>query len=112
MEKFLAGKSDAARGLFDRFVAMIAACGDYLVAPAKTRVAFQARVRFASVNRVGDDAIDVHFVLPRRIDARRFRKVEKIGNVWVHHLRLARVDDFDHELQAWLRAAYREYGER
>ena len=110
--KFLQGKSDRGRALFGKFEALIARCGPYEVAPAKTRVAFLARVRFASVNRVGGDAIDVHFVLPRALASRRFRRVEKVGNVWVHHLRLAGVRDFDRELARWLREAYAEYGEQ
>jgi hypothetical protein len=68
-------------------------------------------VRFASVNRVGDDTLDVHFVLPRAIASVRFRRVEKAGNVWVHHLRLARARDFDRELARWLVESYAEYGE-
>ncbi len=53
----------------------------------KTRIAFMAQMRFASVNRASEEAIDVH-------------------------LRLARADDFDRELLAWLRASYEEYGTR
>lgn len=110
--RFLDGKTDAGRALFERFVALIAACGPYDVAPAKTRVAFLARVRFASVNRVGRDSIDVHFVLPRALASPRFRRVERVGKLYVHHLRLARARDFDRELRAWLRASYAEYGQR
>src|SRR5262252_10262154 len=73
IEKFLRDKSVVGRTLFERFVALIARCGPYEVAPAKTRVAFMAQVRFASVNRVGDESIDVHFVLPRALESPRFR---------------------------------------
>src|SRR5262245_26119 len=58
MEKFLEGKSDIGCDFFNRFVTLIAKCGPYEVAPAKTRVAFMAAVRFASVNWVGRDFID------------------------------------------------------
>jgi hypothetical protein len=112
IERFLAGKTDTARDLFDRFVAAIAACGSYEAAPAKTRVAFMAQVRFASVNRVGPHWIDVHFVLPRALSSPRFRRVEHLGRLHVHHLRLTRPEDFDAELAAWLRQSYVEYGER
>ena len=112
VEQFLAGATERGRDLFARFVALVAKCGPYDVAPAKTRVAFLARVRFASVNRVGKDSIDVHFVLPRALRSARFRRVEKLGKLHVHHLRLACREDFDAELQAWLRDAYVEYGER
>jgi hypothetical protein len=87
-------------------------CGPYDVAPAKTRVAFVAQVRFASINRVGKDSIDVHFVLPRALKSDRFRRVEKLGHLYVHHLRLASDQDFDIELLKWLRSSYAEYGER
>ena len=110
--KFLEGKSDRGRALFGKFEALIAKCGPYEVAPAKTRVAFLARVRFASVNRVGEDAINVHFVLPRVLASRRFRRVEKVGKIWVHHLRLASLRDFDRELARWLGESYAEYGEQ
>ena len=107
IERFLRGKP---RDLFDRFVAMIAACGPYEVAPAKTRVAFLVRVRFASVNRVGEDSIGVHLVLPRKIASKRFARIEKLGKLYVHHLKLSKVQDFDAELQKWIRASRREYG--
>ena len=112
IEKFLAGKSARGRALFDRFVQLIAGCGPYDVAPAKTRVAFMTKVRFASVNRVGDDSIDVHLVLPRAIESARFRRVEQLGKLYVHHLRLSDDADFDRELAGWVRASYHEYGER
>jgi Domain of unknown function (DUF5655) len=112
IEKFLEGRTDIGRDLFRRFVALIERCGPYEVAPAKTRVAFMAAVRFASVNRVGQDFIDVHFVLPRAIDSQRFRKVEHLGKLHVHHLRLHDRRDCDRELARWLEQSYREYGQR
>lgn len=112
IDAFLAGKPPAARALFDGFVALIAACGPYHAAPAKTRVAFLAQVRFASVNKVGADAIDIHFVLPRRLEHARLRKVEKLGKLYVHHVRIGSLADLDRTLAGWLRASYREYGER
>src|SRR5262249_821318 len=110
--KFLEGKTAAGRELFDRFVTLIAKCGPYSLAPARTRVAFMAQVRFASVNRVGRDSIDVHFVLPQSIDSPRLRKVEHLGKLHVHHLRLRDRGDFDRELAVWLRRSYIEYGQR
>jgi hypothetical protein len=110
--QFLHGRSKTGRALFKRFVALIAACGPYDVAPAKTRVAFMAQVRFATVNKIGEDAIDVHLVLPRVLDSPRFRRVERVGNVHVHHLRLCAPAQLDRELAGWIRSAYVEYGQR
>jgi hypothetical protein len=112
IEKFLEGKTDIGRDLFRRFVTLIQRCGPYEVAAAKTRVAFMAAVRYASVNRVGHDFIDVHFVLPRAIDSARFRRVDHLGKLHVHHLRLRDRRDCDRELARWLRQSYREYGQR
>ena len=112
IEKFLAGKSKIARTLFHRFVALVGKCGPFDIAPAKTRVSFLVKVRFASVNRVNKDSIDVHFVLPRAVRSSRFRRVEILGKLHVYHLRLASAEDFDDELMGWLRASYVEYGER
>jgi hypothetical protein len=100
VSRFLEGKGKTERALFRRFVAAIAACGPYEVAPAKTRVAFLVRVRFASVNRAGNGSIDVHLVLLREIESARIRRVERVGKCYVHHLRLSSAADFDDELSA------------
>jgi hypothetical protein len=112
VEKFLEGATAHAQDLFARFVALIARCGPYETAPAKTRVAFMTKVRFASVNRLAEGHVDVHFVLPRAIESQRFRKVERVDNVFVHHLRLSEAKDFDRELATWLAQSYSEYGSR
>jgi hypothetical protein len=93
-------------------VDLIGGCGPYEVAPAKTRVAFMAAVRFASVNRVHPTHIDVHFVLPRALSSTRFRRVERLGKLHVHHLRFRETREMDARVMAWLRQSYAEYGER
>ena len=100
------------RVLFERFVRLIGACGPYEVAPARTRVAFMASVRFASVNRLGAASLDAHFVLPETVASPRFRRVERLGKLTVHHLRFTEPQQMDEEVQAWLRRSYAEYGER
>jgi len=112
IEKFLEAKTGIGRDLFARFLALIARCGPYEAAPAKTRIAFMASVRFASVNHVGRDFLDVHFVLPRTIASPRLRRVERFGKLYVHHLRLRDRADFDSELAEWLCQSYTEYGQR
>jgi Domain of unknown function (DUF5655) len=112
VKAFLQGASSHSRALFSRFVELIAACGPYQVAPAKTRVAFLASVRFASVNRVRPTHLDVHFVLPRPLVSPRFRRVERLGKLYVHHLRFGQAGELNAEVQRWLRQSYREYGQR
>jgi hypothetical protein len=112
VERFLAGHSAEERALYRRFVARVAAAGPYQVAPAKTRIAFLSQVRFASVNRLGPRGLDVHLVLPRRLPGPRFRRVERLGKLFVHHLRFTALEEIDAEVAAWLAASRAEYGER
>ena len=79
VETFLAGKGTRARILFDRFEELISKCGPYEVAPAKTRVAFMARVRFAGVSRVSDRPLTIAFARPTPRKSRRLLKVEEIA---------------------------------
>jgi hypothetical protein len=111
-EAFLAGRTARERELCGRFVALIAAAGPYELAPARTRIAFLAEVRFASVNRLGPKGLDVHLVLPRRLRSARFRKVEQLGPLFVHHLRFTAPGQLDAEVAGWVATARAEYGER
>jgi hypothetical protein len=110
VERFLAGKGPGARELFDRFESLVAACGPYEVAPAKTRVAFMARVRYASVNSLSDRGMSIHFGLPAPLDHARIRRVERIGDWFVHHVRITTPEQLDEELLGWLRTSYRQMG--
>lgn len=110
VEMFLEGKGERARELFDRFESLIAACGPYEVSPAKTRIAFMGRVRFAAVNSLSDRGMNIHIVLPRRLPSRRVRKVEEIGAWFVHHLRITSPEELDDELLGWLRESYHQMG--
>ena len=111
VEGFLEGKGSRPRELFDRFEELIAACGLYEVAPAKTRVAFMGRVRFAGVTSVSDRGMTLAFGLPRTLTHPRIRKVERIGPSWhVHTIRVASREELDEQLLEWLRESYHQMG--
>jgi hypothetical protein len=112
VQRFLAGRTVPERALYRRFVALIAAGGPYELAPARTRIAFLAEVRFASVNGLGPRGLDVHLVLPRRLRSARFRRVEQLGRLFVHHLRFTAPAQLDAQVAAWVAASRAEYGER
>jgi hypothetical protein len=100
-----------ARQFYDRFEQMIAACGDYHVAPAKTRIAFLGRVRFAGITSLSEEGMTCGFSLPHPVSSPRFSKVEEVvPGWWVHRLRITEVDQLDREVQAWLRESYRLMG--
>jgi hypothetical protein len=85
VEGFLEGKGNRARELFDGFERLVAACGPYEVAPAKTRVAFMGRVRFAGVNAISERGMTIAFGLPRPMRHPRVRKIEDFGGGWYGH---------------------------
>ena len=100
-----------ARALYDRFEEMIAACGEYHVAPAKTRIAFLGRVRFAGITQLTEDGMTCSFALPSPVASPRFVKVEEIvPGWWVHRLRITEPSQLDARCQAWLRRSYRLMG--
>ncbi len=100
-----------ARALYDRFEGMIAACGEYHVAPAKTRIAFLGRVRFANITSLSEQGMTCGFALPKPLASPRFAKVEEVGpGWWTHRLRVTDPAQLDEEVQAWLRESYRLMG--
>jgi hypothetical protein len=97
--------------LYDRFEQMIAVCGEYYVAPAKTRIAFMGRVRFAGITSLSENGMTCAFALSYRVDSPRFVKVEEVvPGWWVHRLRITELNQLDEEIQGWLRESYRLMG--
>jgi uncharacterized protein DUF5655 len=100
-----------ARELYGRFEEMIAACGEYYVAPDKTRLAFLGRVRFAGITRLTEEGMTCGFSLPQPVSSPRFVKVEEVApGWWVHRLRITEASQLDEEVQGWLRESYRLMG--
>ena len=100
-----------ARALYDRFEQMIAACGEFHIAPARTRIAFLGRVRFAGITSLSEKGMTCSFALPHRLDSPRFVKTEEVApGWWTHRLRITQPDQLDDEVQAWLRESYRLMG--
>jgi hypothetical protein len=111
VERFLRRAGPRERALYRRFERMIAACGPYHVSPAKTRVAFMARVRFAGITSIGPRGMRVAFALPEPLASARFEKVEEVApGWWAHRLRITASSQLDRRLQAWLRRSSRLMG--
>ncbi len=99
------------RRLYNRFEQLIANCGEYYAAPAKTRIAFLGRIRFASVTRITEDAMKCGFAMPHPLKSPRFQKVEEVvPGWWVHWLIVTKPEQLDEEVQGWLRDSYRLLG--
>lgn len=78
-----------ARALFDRFEQLIAACGECHIGPAKTRIAFLGRVRFAGITSLSERGMTCSFALPRPVESPRFVNVAEVApGWWIHRLRV------------------------
>jgi hypothetical protein len=92
---------------------MIASFGEYHVGPAKTRIAFLGKVRFAGITKLTDDAMVCSFSLPYKLVSSRFTRVREVAPGWfLHTLRVTSPIEIDHEAIDWFRASYRLMGNR
>jgi hypothetical protein len=111
LDDWLARMGPNARRFYDRFVELIAACGEYHVGPAKTRIAFLARVRFAGITALSEKRMVCAFSLPRPLASKRLAKVEEVvPGWWVHRLVITDVAQLDDEVGKWIRQSYRLMG--
>jgi hypothetical protein len=102
-----------ARKLYDRFESMIASCGEYHVAPAKSRIAFMAYVRFAGITKLNEEEMICNFSLPQRLRSSRVAKTEEVvPGWWVHQLRITDPNELNREVQKWIQESYRLMGMR
>ena len=76
-------------------------------------MALLTKMRFCSINKVGEDFIDVHLVLVKPFyDSECFYKIENLSNrFYVHHLKIYDKTDINDEVKKFMKLAY-ETGER
>jgi hypothetical protein len=107
VDEFFAGRPEALRLTFDRYLEVAESFGPVIVDVARTRISIQARVRFAGVARMRKDSVILGFWLKHRIESPRFTKVELIPpRNWVYQFAAATPEDIDDEVAGWLAAAY------
>jgi len=109
LENFLEGKSLGAIELFNYFVDSYKKIGPFDLHPAKTRVAFVAKIRFSGVSKIGKDFIDGTFLFVKPFDeASCFYKIERIPTTdyYIHHFRLKSKKDINSEFKKYMRLAY------
>ena len=105
LEQFFDGAAPELRELFEQFVAAVGA--DVTVNVTKSRIALQARMRFAGIQRPRRRYLLANFVLTRPVESERLARVEFVPPYYyVHKLRLSGPADVDGELRGWLAEAY------
>ena len=101
------GKPANIRSIFDKLRGFAEMNGPVTVLPEKTRIAFQVRMSFAAFV-IRQRWIDGHVVFARRVENKRFRRIETFSpRNHLHAFRFENVDEVDAEVSAWLAEAYR-----
>lgn len=92
--------------IYQKFVAMVQACGPVTIIPQKTRVTFQVRMRFVSLY-ARKAALVGGFVFARRVAGRQFFKIETFSpRNHLHHFRLTSEAELDEDFARWIQEAY------
>jgi hypothetical protein len=95
-----------ARGLFDAFCAVLEEeGGPFRLSIAKTRIGFITRMTFAAVT-VRKAELRGHFLLLRRVESARIRRVEHFAPYWLHQFTLRSAAELDEEMKTWLAESY------
>ena len=97
--------------LYNQFEQMVAPCGEYHVAPAKTRIAFMGRVHFATITSLSERGMTWSFALPHTVESDRIDQVEEVASGWyVHWVKVVDATHLDGEVPKWIEESYRLMG--
>lgn len=100
------GKPASLKRIFDSLLKELRAYGPVRIDAVKTSINLAGKSHFGGV-RVGQDSLNVGFVLHRVVkDKRIVRKLKVDRNKFVHTVNLTRLEDVDAQLLGWLREAY------
>jgi hypothetical protein len=108
VDDHLRGKAPEAVALFERFVALVAACGPFTYAPAKTTVTFKGTRRgFAGARPTDRGVLSGYLDLERAVSDPRISHVSPYTKrLFVHQFRLATLEQLDDEFAGWVAEAY------
>ncbi len=107
-ENFLSGKTETSLELYHCLIEAFKKIGDFELHPAKTRIALNNKMRFASINRLGKDFLDGHLVFTEKFrNSLCFHKIDEVTKTsYVHHFKLYSKSDLTNELKGYMRMAY------
>lgn len=109
VDNFLANKTEKVIELYHYIISEFRKIGDFELHPAKTRIALNNKMRFASINRLGRDCLGAHLVFNQRFDGTLcFHKIDEVTKTaFVHHFKLCSKNDLTEELKKYMRMAYK-----
>ncbi len=106
LEHHFEGCAPQVRATFDAFLGAVEACGEVIVIPQKTRIAMQAKVRFAGCV-VRRKWLLAHLWLTRRVVHPRLTRTDRFGETsFGHHFRLDSPADIDVDFRQLVAEAY------
>jgi hypothetical protein len=107
VDALFSGKPKQLREIFDKIVHELQKDGSVIrVDASKSSINLAGRSHFGGVH-VLKDSLDIGFILDRKINNRRIRKIQQItNNIFAHNVTVEKPSDVDHELISWLKEAY------
>jgi hypothetical protein len=102
------------RAIWDRYVELVEAAGPAEMIVNKSRIAFRAPRRNFTGGFFKTRRLELFFDLPEPVPEserdERFRAVwEHSRTIWVHRLKIERLEELDDKLGAWLAASWAAY---
>ncbi|MBA3851449.1 MAG: DUF4287 domain-containing protein [Chloroflexi bacterium] len=104
VEAMYAGPKSALRAFHDQVIGLVSTFGgDVELAPKKTYVSLRRSKQFGTVGPGPAGRLEIGLNLPGTEPGAR---LESVGGMWSHRVRLAGSDELDAEVVGWLRRAY------
>lgn len=107
-EDFLVGKSDYTIDLYHYFIETYRQIGEFVLHPAKSRIAFAAQIRFGYIHRLGKDFLDVVLTFDQPYnDNLCFYRIGEVpgGKYYQHYLRILHKSDINEEVLSYMKMA-------
>jgi hypothetical protein len=103
----LQGKPAESVALYERFVRLVAACGPFTYAVAKTTITFKGNRRGFAGARPTEAGLAGYLDLQRRVDDPRIGSATPYTKrLFVHRFRITDAAQLDDEFAGWIREAY------
>ena len=92
--------------LYQRFADLVEKQGPVSIIPTKTRIDFQVRIIFASV-QLYLDSLQINLLLSNKVEDARIQRVDAFGDdKYLHYLVIRSLEDYDVQFTTWLQEAY------
>lgn len=108
VEDFLKDKSEHTKELFHFFINEYHKLGEFVLHPARSRIAFAAKIRFGYIHRLGKDYLDVVLTFDKpHTENLCFYRIGEVpgGKYFQHYLRLFRKEDLNEEVKLFMKMA-------